>query len=65
MSTKLDFSELTDIEVEGIDTSDAPDFCDAFISYARLGGKDCTDEQLDEINDDRDFVYAQVERKLY
>ena len=27
---KIDFSKITNVEVDGIDTKDYPDFCDAF-----------------------------------
>jgi hypothetical protein len=54
----LDYAKISDVEVDGIDTADYPDFCDAFIAYAEYDGKEMTDEQLDEINDDYDFVYS-------
>jgi len=58
--------EIEDIEVDGIDTRDAPDFCDAFICGASWSdGTDLTQDELDELNEDGDFVYAQVENHLY
>tara|TARA_R110002096_G_scaffold145384_3_gene303038 strand:- start:919 stop:1176 length:258 start_codon:yes stop_codon:yes gene_type:complete len=57
--------DLDDIVVDGIDTADYPDFCDAYISSAVLYGKECTDEQLDEINENYDFVQECVENQLY
>ncbi len=30
----LDYSQIEDVEVDGIDTRDYPDFCDAFIAAA-------------------------------
>ena len=75
MNTKLqeetlDYSKLADIEVDGIDTSDYPKFCDAYIcggSYKLNDGsyRDLTDAEINELNNDGDFVYAQVQRKLY
>jgi len=59
----IDVTKITDIEVDGIDTKDYPDFCDAFIASAvwKDSGKDLTDEELDELNDsEREFVYEQV-----
>ena len=66
----LDYKRLADIEVDGIDTRDYPDFCDAYIcggSYQNLDGtyRDLTDAEIDQLNDDGDFVYSQVESKLY
>ncbi len=67
---KLDYSKLADIEVDGINTRDYPDFCDAFISggsYLQDDGtyRDLTDSELDELNENGDFVYSQVEKRLY
>jgi hypothetical protein len=57
--------KITDVEVEGIHTWDAPDFVDAYISYANYNGEPMTDNQLDTINNDREFVLAQVHSRLY
>ena len=57
--------KITDVEVEGIHTWDAPDFVDAYISYANYDGEPMTDDQLDTINADREFVLAQVHSRLY
>jgi len=51
--------------VEGIDTKDAPDFCDAYITSAQYDGRPMTEEELEELNDDSDFVYEQVIKWLY
>lgn len=60
--------ELIDIEVDGIDTSDYPDFCDAYISYAyntRLD-RPLVDIEIDFLNEKHsDFVYECVQEKLY
>lgn len=29
---KIDFTKLTDLEIDGVDMRDYPDFCDAFLS---------------------------------
>jgi len=57
--------DLDDVEVDGIDTKDYPDFCEAYISSAVLYGKECTEAQLEEINNDQDFVYQCVLNHLY
>jgi len=61
----LDYAKISDVEVDGIDTADYPDFCDAFISYAEYDGREMTDEELDVLNEDSDFVYSAVESHLY
>ena len=40
----LDYAKISDVEVDGIDTADYPDFCDAFIAYAEYDGKEMPDE---------------------
>ena len=50
---------------EDVDTSDYPDFCDAHISSAEYNGEPMTNEQLDEVNQDRGFVYEQLMNYLY
>ena len=61
----LDYARISDVEVEGIDTADYPDFCDAFIASADYDGREMTDEELDTLNEDGDFVYSAVESHLY
>ena len=48
----MDYKKIDNIEIDGIDTKDYPDFCDAYIVSADYDGVPMTDEQLDEINDD-------------
>ena len=60
----MDYKLIDNIEVDGIDYSDAFDFCDAFITSADYNGKPMTDEQLDELNEDSDFVYECVQNHL-
>lgn len=65
MTTKLDYSKLSCIEIEDIDYKDAPDFCDAYISYAECDGVPLTEMELDELNEDADFVHEQVMEYLH
>ena len=54
------------IEIEGIDTSDYPDFCDAYISYAEFeNGIQLDDDQLDVLNEDSDLVYNETIKKVF
>jgi hypothetical protein len=62
---KLDYSLIEDIELDGIDGRDAPDFCDAFIVSACYNGRDMTQEELDILNEDTSFVYECVLDYLY
>lgn len=61
----MDYKLIDNIEVDGIDTKDYPDFCDAFIASADYNGKEMTGEQLDELNEDNDFVHECVQNHLF
>lgn len=43
--------DITNVEFEGIDYSDSPDFCDAYIISADLDGVPMTEEQLEALNE--------------
>lgn len=43
--------DITNVEFEGIDYSDYPDFCDAYIISADLNGVPMNGEQLDALNE--------------
>lgn len=66
---KYENAKFTDFEVDGIDTADYPDFCDAFIPNASviIDGeiRECTDDELDFLNEDRELVYDLVINRLY
>ena len=61
--------EITDVVVDGIDTSDYPDFTDAYIESATCidNGveRDCTDIEIDVLNENRDFVYEETLKQLF
>ena len=61
----MDYSKIDNIEMDGIDTNDYPDFCDAFISSADYNGVKMTDKQLDELNENLDFVHQSVYNELF
>ena len=59
----------SDFVIEGIDTADYPDFCDAYIESASVfqngEWREATELELDKLNEDTDLVYSCVENKLY
>lgn len=61
----MDYTKIDNINIEGIDYKDAPDYCDAFISSADYNGIPMTDEQLDELNENSEFVHDIVYNHLY
>ena len=58
---------ITDIEVEDIDTRDAPDFCDAYIANAcwEDTGESLSNDELEALNQDGDLVYEATMLQLY
>jgi hypothetical protein len=57
--------QISNIEIDGLDMRDYPDFVDAYIMDARVDGRQATDEELDQMNDDGEFRYESVEASLY
>lgn len=61
----MNYELIDDIELDGIDFADYPDFCDAFIIGAEYKGKPMTEEQLEDLNNDREFVLQCVMNHLF
>lgn len=55
---KIDESKLENIQVDGINMRDYPDFVDAYISYAEYEGEPLTEDELNSLSPA--FVYEQV-----
>jgi hypothetical protein len=56
-ATLLPELDLRSIELDGVDTRDYPDFCDAFITYAEAkDGTPLTSEQLELLNEDSELI---------
>ena len=64
-TTKFDFNKITNVLLDGIDHRDYPDYGDAFIDSADYDGKEMTDEQLDELNEDHELVSELVWDNLH
>ena len=57
----LELKKIDNIKVDGIDTRDYPDFCDAYISEADYKGVPMTEKEIEYLNDNHgDFVYDAV-----
>ena len=61
----MNYSLINNIEIDGIDTNDYPDFSDAFIVSAYYDGEIMTDAQIDKLNEDYDFVHHCVYNELF
>ena len=64
-TTKLDYSKITNVFVGGIDMEDYPDFCDAYIESADYGNREMTDEELDILNEDGEFISEHAHSQLF
>ena len=63
---ELELKEIDNIEIDGIDTKDYPDFCDAYITSADYKGKEMTEDELDCLNDEYgEFVHEKVFDHLF
>lgn len=52
----IDVKNISNIEIEGIDPGDYPDFCDAFVSYAEINGRELTEEEYEELEEHSDYT---------
>jgi hypothetical protein len=58
---QLNLSQIENMEFEGVDFSDYPDFVDAFLVSADIDGRELTEEEIDYLNDEHyEFVNESV-----
>lgn len=63
----MDVTKIDDIEFDGVDFSDYPDFCDVVVVAATWkDGRDLTEAEIDQLMDEHDdFVYEKLIKKLF
>ena len=61
----MNFNNITNIEFDGIDHSDYPDYCDAYIKSFNYNGIEATESQLEEINNESTFVHEKLFEQLF
>ncbi|NOS85261.1 MAG: hypothetical protein HOP31_08990 [Ignavibacteria bacterium] len=62
----VDKNKIKVTSIEDIDYKDYPDFCNAFIASATdVNGRELSDNELDEINQDSQFVHEQVHEYIH
>jgi hypothetical protein len=61
----LDYSKISNVSIGGLDMQDYPDFCDAYIESADYGNREMTDEELDILNEDGEFISINAHESLY
>jgi len=58
---KLNGQKIKNAEVDGIDSNDYPDFCDAFFSYAEFeDGTPLSDDELEQLGDEHGDIINQL-----
>jgi len=58
---KLNGRTVKNAEVDGVESDDYPDFCDAFFSYAEYeDGTPLTDEELEQLGDENSEMVNQL-----
>jgi hypothetical protein len=58
---QLNGRDIKNAEVDGVDSSDYPDFCDAFFSYAEYeDGTPLSDEELEQLGDEHGEMINQL-----
>jgi len=64
---EMNLKLITNIQIDGIQIWDDPDFCDAFITSAVWSdtGLELNEEELDELNKHADFIYEKVLSSIY
>jgi hypothetical protein len=62
---KLDYEKISNVFVGGIDMEDYPDFCDAYIESADYDNREMTDEELEILNEDGEFISEHAHSQLF
>lgn len=65
MSEKFDISKVSNLQFEGIDHRDYPDYCDSYVVSGDYDGEEMTDEQLEELDSYPDFVYEKLMNHIF
>ena len=63
---QVNLSQIENMEFEGVDFSDYPDFVDAFLVSAEINGRDLTEEEIDYLNDEHyEFINERVFSSMF
>lgn len=65
MTNSFDYSKISNVELDGIDHSDYPDYCDAYIVSAEYDGRPMTEDEIETLNEDSQFVYEKVFDQIF
>ncbi len=65
MRLKLFQNSITEVKVGGIDRSDYPKFCDAYIESALIDGVEATEAELEDLTEDSCFLYECIHNQIH
>ena len=68
MKYKLNNLEVTDVEVDGVNQKDYPDFCDAYIESAKFvsSGKELNEDELEKLQEENaDLFFEDIMEQIY
>ena len=57
---KIDYTKIDNIVIGDLDTTDYPDFSDAYIESADYDGQPMSEEMLEEVNNNKDYIHESV-----
>jgi len=60
MKPIMDYTKITNIKFDDVKPNDYPDYCDAFICAADYNEHPMTEEELDLINEDADYIHLKL-----
>jgi len=59
-TTSFDYKKITDIDLGDAISSEYPEYESAYIERAKYEDREMTQDEIDDLNEDRDFVYETV-----
>jgi len=63
---KIDITQISDIDWDGVDYYDYPDYCDAFIISATYKGREMKSDEIDMLMDEYPgFCYDELWASLH
>jgi hypothetical protein len=57
---QIDYTKIDNIVIGDLDTTDYPDFSDAYIESADYDGQPMSEEMLEEVNNNKDYIHESV-----
>ena len=62
---EIELDKIDNIEFDDVNMNDSPDFSDAFIKSADMDGTPMTEDELEQLNENRGYVYQKLIDELF